>query len=294
METDGLVLSLIFSGLRLATPLLFAALGGLLSERAGVANIALEGFLLIGGFFSAGLSYTLSSTALGLLGGIVAGGIIAALFAFLTIYARGDHIVMGTALNLFVMGCLPILSKTWFGSSGSTPSLKLQMRLNVWWFFVGALVLACLIHFGLKRTRFGLRLRACGENIEASRSLGVSVTKTRFWAVVLSGMIAALGGAFLSIAHGSQFTRGMSAGRGFIALAALILSGWRPIPAILTCLVFGLADAAQILLQSFELPGGGTVPVQFIQMFPYVITLIVLVGLVGRTSAPGAIGKNTD
>jgi simple sugar transport system permease protein len=210
----------------------------------------------------------------------------------MTVIFRGDHIVMGTAFNMLVMGLLPLFCKSLFETPSTTPSLAMDQRLNVWFLFALAIVFAIVIRFVLYRTRWGYHLRASGENIEATKSLGISVRATRFWAVTASGAVAALGGVFLSIAHGSQFARGMSAGRGYIALAALILSSWRPIPVILTCVLFGVADAAQILLQSFPMPWGGTLPVQFIQMFPYLVTLIVLVGLVGRIEAPSAIGKN--
>ncbi|MBN8555002.1 MAG: ABC transporter permease [Deltaproteobacteria bacterium] len=283
---------LLLSGLRLSTPLLFAALGGLLSERAGVANIALEGFLLVGAFSAAAVTYLSGNPWIGLSGALAAGAMIGLIFAMLTVYAKADHIVMGTALNLFVVGALPLFNKIFFGVTGSTPSLELDQRLSVWFLFFVAVALSPLIWFFLHKVPFGYHLRSSGENIEASKSLGISVKRTRLIAVILAGMVTALGGAFLSIAHGSQFSRGMSAGRGFIALAALILAGWRPIPVILTCILFGLADAAQIVLQSYPLPDGSTLPVQWIQMFPYIVTLVVLVGFVGKTEPPQAIAKN--
>lgn len=287
-------IGLVLAGLRLSTPLIFAALGGLLSERSGIANIALEGFLLTGAFFSAAVTASLGSPVLGVVAAVLAGGLVAALFGWLSIYGRGDHIVMGMAVNMLVVGLIPGISKIWFGVSSSTPSLALESRLNVWSFLGVAIVLAFLVRFFLASSRFGLRLRASGENMEASRSLGISVKRIRFYAVVLSGAITAIGGAFLAIAHGSQYSRGMSAGRGFIALAALILAGWRPIPVLLACFVFGLADAAQILFQSFQLSDGRSLPVQWIQMFPYVVTLLVLVVFVGKTSAPRDIGRNAE
>ncbi len=294
MDHDGGLglLAILLSGLRLSTPLIFAALGGLLSEKSGVANIALEGFILIGAFVAGGVTFVCQDPYIGFSAALFAGAAAASVFAFFVLWGRGDHIVMGTGMNLLIMGGLPYASKILFGASGSTPSLSLNLRFSVWWFLFGGLVLACFLHWVLKRTVFGLRLRACGENPEAAQSTGVSIWKVRFMAVMLSGVLAAAAGAFLSIAHGSQYARGMSAGRGFIALAALILAGWRPIPVIFTCLLFGLADAAQIVFQSYRLASGATLPVQFIQMFPYVMTLIVLVVLVGRTSAPKAIGKN--
>lgn len=290
MELD--LLHLLASALRLSIPLWFAAFGGLLCERSGVVNIALEGFLLVGAFTAAAVTIVTGDPYLGLMGAILSGAVIASLFGFLSVTAKADHIVSGVAINFFVLGSLPLISKISFGVSGSTPSIALLDRLPVWVFFATAVLLGPLLWLFLQKTRFGLRLRASGENVQATKSLGISVSRMRFSAVVLSGMVTAVGGAFLSISHGSQFSRGMSAGRGYIALAALILARWKPIPVLLTCFVFGLADAAQILLQSYPLSNGETLPVQWIQMFPYLITVLVLVGIVGKTEAPKAIGKN--
>jgi len=294
------VIELLASTLRLSTPLLFAALGGLLCERSGIATICLEGVMLVSAFTAATVDAYTHDPALSLVVGMMAGALTMALHAFLSITTRADQIVSGVAVNLFAAGITPILTKAFFGSPTNTQSLEVADRFQPWDFGNAlfnqptlvylALALPFFLHFTLYRTRFGLRLLAAGDGPESLLTAGVSFRKVRWKALLLGGAIASLGGTYLSIAHASQFTRDMTAGRGYIALTALIFGKWRPIPTLFACLFFGLADASQIQLQSMEW-NGGTVPVQAIQALPYVVTLLVLVGFVGKSQPPLAIGR---
>lgn len=277
------------SMLRVSTPLLFAALAGLVSERSGVINIALEGLMLIGAFSGAAVAYSTHSPYLGALAALLAGGVFSAVYALFVIRFRANQIVAGTAINMLAAGATPFLCKIFFGSSGATPSLPLAERFNLlpmvfaWVWVVG-------IWLWLKYTPSGLWVRFAGENPEALDSAGVRVNRVRWAAVLLSGVLAGLGGASLSIFLASSFSRNMTAGRGFMALAALIFGKWRPLHAAGACLLFGLADAMQIRLQGVILWGDAPVPVQFIQILPYFLTILVLAGWVGRSRAPRALG----
>mgnify|MGYP001427361380 CR=1 FL=1 len=304
--TELLTISLIFSAIRLATPLIFAALGGLFSERSGVINIALEGLMLTGAFTGAVATYELSNPALGLppsvvpfLGlfcGVAAGALMALIYAMAVIKFEANQVVTGMAINLLMLGLPQLISGAVYDSSGSTPQIAKEFLLFE---FFNRISIASLLAFALipvcwyvlYKTPFGLRLRAVGENPAAADAAGVSVVKLRYTAVVLSGILAAAGGAYLSIGQSSLFTRGMSAGRGFIALAALILAKWKPVPVLLACLFFGFTEALTIQIQgAIKLPSGEDIPVQFIQIIPYVLTIIVLAGFIGLSRAPKALG----
>jgi ABC-type uncharacterized transport system permease subunit len=283
------LVALAASTMRVSLPLIFAALGGLMSERAGVINIALEGGMLLGAFVAAAVTLTTGSPLLGLAAAVAAGSIYGAIYAFFSIEARSNQIVAGTAMNMLAIGLTPLLCKALYGSGGSSPSIPIENRLGMEVIlFAGLLILA--IHFWFYRSASGLWLRFAGEHPQALSAAGVRVRAVRWSAVILSGALAALGGAVLSIALSSSFSRGMSAGRGFIALAALIFGKWKPIPTAFACLLFGLMDAGQIRLQGLVLWGSEPVPVQFIQILPYIFTVLVLAGFVGKSRPPQALG----
>jgi simple sugar transport system permease protein len=294
--TGTFLIILIFSTIRLATPLIFAALGGMFSERAGVINIALEGLMLTGAFVAAVVTYELSNPYIGFLAGIVAGVFIAAIYAVSVIKFEADQVVAGFAINILMLGLPAVISARIYDSAGSTQQIAKEFllpdfynRLSIVSIVSFLLVPACW--YVLYKTPFGLRIRAAGENPAAADAAGVNVLRLRYTAVIISGVLAAAGGAYLSIGQSSLFTRGMTAGRGFIALAALILAKWKPIPVFFACLFFGFTEALAIQFQGVvKLPSGEDIPVQFIQMIPYVLTIIVLAGFIGQSRAPKALG----
>jgi general nucleoside transport system permease protein len=307
-----LTLSLVFSTIRLATPLVWAAIGGLFSERSGVVNIALEGLMLAGAFTAAAVTFYTHSAWVGLGGAVLAAALVALLLAVVCIRFKANEVVAGTGINILFLGLPAVLSGALFLSSGSTPQIpkeellptlaQLLPVLPQWRLLTDvsvmsllALLLVAAASYALYRTPFGLRLRSVGENPEAADAAGVRVHRIRYIAVILSGVLAGAGGAYLSIGQSSLFTRNMTAGRGFIALAALIFGKWRPVPTLLACLLFGFADALTIQMQGVvKLPSGEDVPVQFIQMIPYVVTIVVLAGFIGHSRAPGALGVPYD
>ena len=262
-----------------------AALGGTLSERSGVINIALEGLLLIGAFTSTLGAYFGHGAITGVLGGVAGGAAFGALYALLVVTLRGDQIVCGVALNLLADGLTRFLLKATFDSSSNSP------RVDAWGNVGTRLIaltvgLVALFHVVFYYTPFGLRLRAVGEHPEAAASLGVKPARIRWVALVVAGALAGLGGAWLA-SDQRQFVAGMSNGRGYIALAAMIFGGWRPARAAAACLLFGLAEAMQIALQA----AGVGVPGWAVQMLPYVLTMVTLAGFIGRSRAPRALGR---
>ncbi|PYS80728.1 MAG: sugar ABC transporter permease [Acidobacteria bacterium] len=281
-------LNLLFSTIRLATPLILAALGGMFSERSGVINIALEGLMLAGAFTAASITYYAGSPWVGLFAAILAGACIAMIHAVVCIRYKADQVVSGTAINILLTGAPALLSGAFFLSSGSTPQVP-EQHLIPYTPIVIAFALVPLTWYVLNRTPFGLRLRAVGENPEAADAAGVSVNRMRYTAVLLSGALAGIGGAYLSIGQSSLFTRNMTSGRGFIALAALIFGKWRPVQTMLACLLFGFTEAIAIQLQGVRF-GGEEIPNQFIQIIPYVLTIVVLAGFIGQSRAPRALG----
>jgi simple sugar transport system permease protein len=286
-----LTFALLFSAIRLATPLIFAALGGLFSERSGVINIALEGLMLAGAFTAAVMTYELKNPYLGLLCGAVAGGVLATIYAIACIKFEADQVVAGMAINFLMLGLPALISGAIYDSTGSTPQLDKADQLPGWVAPVLAFLLVPICWYVLYKTPFGLRLRATGENPAAADAAGVNVIRLRYTAVVISGILAATGGAYLSIGQSSLFTRNMTAGRGFIALAALILAKWKPVPVLFACLFFGFMEALTFQIQGVvKLPSGEDIPVQFIQMIPYLLTIIVLAGFIGLSRAPKALG----
>jgi len=304
MITDIINLSLLASMVRLSTPLILAALGGMYSERGGVINIALEGIMLAGAFTAAAVTERTENPWLGLVAAAGAGLLVALIHAVASIEFKADQVVVGTAINILFLGVPALISGAIYASTGSTPSLPRDQTLPDWNIpliekipvlnvivsghkplVYLAFALVPISYYVLFRTRFGLRLRAVGENPEAADTAGVSVARMRYAGVLLSGVLAALGGAYLSIGQNSLFTRNMTAGRGFIALAALILGKWHPVGAFFACLLFGIAEAISIRMQ-----GVVDIPVQWIQIIPYVLTLVVLAGFIGRATPPRAIG----
>lgn len=295
--------TLIASTIRLATPLILAALGGLFSERGGVINIALEGMMLAGAFTAATVTFYTESPWVGVLAATLAGLMVAALHAVATINYRADQVVSGTAINILFLGVPALLSGAFFASTGATPQLPREQTLPDVAIFNSessprlasvfnqkpivylALALVAVTFYVLYHTRFGLRLRAVGENPEAADTAGISVKRMRYAGVLISGALAALGGAYLSIGQSSSYTRGMAGGRGYIALAALIFGKWHPVGALLACIFFGFAEALAIRMQ-----GTVNIPNQFIQMIPYILTIVVLAGLIRRATPPKALG----
>lgn len=281
--------------LRIAVPYLFAAAGGVLAERAGIISLTLEGFML-GGAFSAMLgSYYSGDPWIGVLCGIVGGLALGMVHAVSTIRFKADQVVSGIAINLLAIGLTRYFLKLVFGSSSNSPrvagfsagtsSTALMTGLLHNPLIPIGLLIVPVVAWLLYRTPFGLRVRAVGEHPEAANTLGVSVKHVRYAAVALSGALAALGGAYLSLDQ-HQFTDGMSAGRGFIALAAIIFGRWDPVRAGIACLFFAAAETLQIQLQGMQ-----AIPSQFVQMIPYVLTIIALVGVVGRAVPPAALGR---
>jgi simple sugar transport system permease protein len=288
-ERRAPVIELLESMIRVSTPLLFAALGGLLSERAGVINIALEGMMIVGAFAAAVVAHATHSPWAGAGAAMLAGMALAALYGVFVIRLRANQIVAGTAINMMAAGLAPFISKILFDSTGSTPALAIDERFQsapVW--LAAGLVVA--LHLIFKYTPWGLWIGFAGEHPQALDAAGVRVNRVRWSSVALSGALAGMGGASLSIFLSSSFARNMTAGRGFMALAALIFGKWRPVPAAIACLLFGFADALQIRLQGVVLWGTEPIPVQFIQILPYAVTILVLAGLVGQSRAPRALG----
>src|SRR5918911_580956 len=284
--------ALVVSSIRLATPLVLAALGGMFSERSGVINIALEGLMLAGAFTAATVTHLATANGypapewIGLIAAVVAGILVASLHAVACIRDKADQVVTGTAINILFLGVPALLSGALFDSTGATPQVPKSNLLPVAPIVI-AFALVPLTWYVLNRTPFGLRLRAVGENPEAADTAGVSVGRIRYTAVLLSGALAAIGGAYLSVGQSSLFTRNMTAGRGFIALAALIFGKWRPVQTMLACLLFGFAEAVSIQMQ-------GVIPyvrVEYIQIVPYVLTMVVLAGFIGASRAPKALGQ---
>jgi ABC-type uncharacterized transport system permease subunit len=293
--------TLLASTIRNATPLIFAALGGMFSERSGVVNIGLEGLMLISAFAGV-VGASLSGSALVGLGfGLGAGLVFALIHALMCITFEADQIISGTAINLLALGGTGYLMVLIFGSGGTSPRVNgfkevaipvlsnipligpalFNQSLLVYLMYV----LIPITYFGVFRTPFGLRLRATGEVPEAVDTAGVSVARMRYYGVALSGLLAACGGVYLSMGILSAFTENMTGGRGFIALAALIFGRWNPIGAAAAALLFGFGLAV-----TFQVPQEA-IPIEFIQMLPYVLTIVALAGFGGRAIAPAAIGK---
>jgi ABC-type uncharacterized transport system permease subunit len=304
------------STVRLAVPLILACLAGLFSERAGIVDIGLEGKLLAGAFAAASMSAVTGSAWLGLFAGVGAALVFSGIHGLASINFKGNQAISGVALNFLAAGLTTFLGQSWFKRGGYTPQLSGDQRFGpitlpfanelrevpvigqIYWELISghniityfAFLAVPATAWILFRTRFGLRLRAVGENPKAIDTAGISVTLLRYQALIITAVLVGVGGAYLSIAQSAGFNNNMSAGRGYIALAALIFAKWRPGPALLVCLMFGFLDAFQFRIQGQSFPLIGEVPVQAIQALPYILTVILLAGFVGRAVAPKSVG----
>jgi simple sugar transport system permease protein len=290
-----ILLAFLAQTLRIAIPYLFAASGGVISERAGLIGLGLEGYMLSGAFCGAVASYYSGSPWFGLLGAMAGGVAMALLYAVTAIRFRADQVVVGIAINLLVIGLTRFFLRLAFHSSSNSPRVPgfgaeqsgtgfgaLATNPLIWLGIVAVAAMAWLLY----RTAFGLRVRAAGEHPAAAISVGIRVDRIRYIAAALSGALASLGGAYLALDQ-HQFSAEMTAGRGFIALAATIFGRWDPVRAALACLLFAAAETLQIQLQGTQL-----IPSQFVEMIPYALTIIALAGVVGRAVPPAALGKS--
>jgi simple sugar transport system permease protein len=314
MDELVIVISMIGATLRVATPLVLAALGGLYAERSGVVDIGLEGKMLGAAFAAAAVAAVSGSALVGLVAAVAVSVALALIHAYASVTHNGNQVVSGMAINIMVAGLAPTLGVAWFHQGGQTPMLKDDARfapvvlpysrdladvpllgplyaevisghnLLVYLAIAAVPTTAWLVF----RTRFGLHLRAVGENPHAVDTAGVSVAWLRYRAMILCGVLCGIAGAYLSTAHSAAFVRDMTAGKGYLALAALIFGKWMPWPTFLACLLFAFTDALQVRLQGVNLPLVGVVPVQFIQAIPYFLTVLLLAGFVGKAAAPRA------
>ena len=279
--------------LRITIPYLLPSVGASFSERGGVINIALEGILLFGAFFTTVGTYYTNSLLIGALCGVSAGIFLALIHSITVITFRANQIVSGIALNLLALGATKYFCKLIFNSSSNSERIIGLETFHIPFlssipvldnpFILLSIIILIISHIAINKTKFGLRLRAVGENPEAADSLGISVQQIRYYGVLISGLLGGLGGAWLAFNQHS-FTDGMSAGRGYIALAAMIVGKWRPLGAALACLIFGFAESLTLQFQE------SAIPTQFIQMIPYVVTIIVLAGFIGKSTPPAADG----
>ena len=317
---EALIATMLASTLRVSTPLILCALAGLLSERAGVVDIGLEGKMLFAAFIAGASGAAFGSTLLAVFLAMLTAIALAWMHGLACVSHKGDQVVSGVAINIIASGMTMVLGIAWFAQGGQTPAVSTEVRIqplfpqfaesvktipiigkvigegllshNFLVYLTLALVPA--VWWLLFRTRFGLRLRAVGENPQMVDAAGVSVTRLRYTALTLNGMLCGLAGSYLVLALSANFSHNMTAGRGFMALAALIFGRWHPVLALWACLLFGFLDAAAIRLQGVKLPaylGAGEVPVQAIQALPYVLTVILLAGFIGSAVAPKALGK---
>ena len=316
MEALDAILPVLAATLRLAVPLLLAALAGLFSERAGIVDVGLEGKMLVAAFAAGAVAAVTGQALPGLLAGVAASCVLGLVHAYASVTLGGSQVVSGMAINIVASGLTATLALSWFHIGGQTPPLSAAARFmplvlpgtaaladvpvlgRTWATILGGQTLPAYLAYALvpasawvlAGTRFGLRLRACGEHPAAVEAAGISVVRMRYAAVGIASVLCGVAGTAIATAQGAGFARDMVAGRGFIALAALILGGWRPWPVLLACLLFGGLDAVAIRLQGVVLPGIGAFPVQAVQALPYVLTVVLLAGFVGRTTPPPASG----
>ena len=314
---DLLIGTLVASTLRVSVPLILCALAGVLSERSGVIDLGLEGKMLAAAFATASVGALTGSLALALAAAVAVGLALSMLHGYACVTHGGDQVVLGVAVTMIAGGLTVVLGIAWFGLGGQTPPLADAVRLKPLFtgvaaalaqlpvlgptlalalfghnaFVYGALLAVAGVWWLLYRTRFGLRLRAAGENPHMVDAAGVSVKALRFGALALNGAFCALAGSYLVLAMNPSFIPHMTAGRGFMALAAMIFGKWHPVGALWACLLFGFLDAVSIRLQGVPLPVVGQVPVQAIQALPYVLTVVLLAGFIGRAVAPKALGR---
>jgi simple sugar transport system permease protein len=318
---DVLIGTVVGSTLRVSVPLILCALAGVLSERSGVIDLGLEGKMLMTAFATASVGVVTGSLPLALAAAVAVGVALSMLHGFACVSHRGDQVVLGMAITMTAAGLTVVLGIAWFAQGGQTPPVPEGVRLTRWFLGAGeavaqvpvvgralslaffghnALVYLSLALVGgvwwlLNGTRFGLRLMATGENPAMVDAAGVSVKVLRYQALALNGVLSALAGAYLVLAQNPSFIPNMAAGRGYMALSALIFGKWRPVGALWACLLFGFLDAVSIRLQGVDLPpsffGGGAVPVQAIQALPYILTVVLLAGFIGHAVAPAALGR---
>ncbi|MCY0902288.1 MAG: ABC transporter permease [Firmicutes bacterium] len=288
------------STLAMATPLALPALGGTFSERTGVVNIAMEGNMLVGAFFGVMIAAATHSSWLGLLAGALAGGILSLSLAWAAIRLQADQVVVGMAVNLFAAGITAFLFNTIYGPNGTPPNTPFLPTVTIPGLyqipFIGPilgqqnvlvyimLLLVVVSHYVLFHTTLGLRMRAVGEHPEASDTVGINVARLRYLGVFLGGLLAGLGGVFLSIGLLNSFDVGMTDGRGYIALAAMIFGKWTPLGSLGAALLFGFATALSFALQGIGISSN------LVAMLPYALTIIALTGLIGRSRPPAADG----
>jgi simple sugar transport system permease protein len=316
---EALIGSMLASTLRVATPLTLCALAGVICERAGVIDLGLEGKMLMTAFAAASVGVVSGSLVLALLAAMAVGVALSMIHGYACVSHRGDQVVTGVALTMTAAGLTVVLALAWFNQGGQTPSLPDSVRLDKLFLQAGqavaqlpvvgpilsgalfghnglvyvALALVGGVWWLLYRTRFGLRLRAAGENPAMVDAAGVSIKALRYQALALNGVLCSLAGAYLVLALNPAFMPHMTAGRGYMALAAMIFGKWHPVGALLACLLFGFLEALSFRLQGAVLPeflGGGAVPVQAIQALPYVLTVVLLAGFIGKSVAPKALG----
>ena len=316
MDFYHTIIAILESTIRVSVPLIFAALAGLFTERAGVFDIGLEGKMLGAAFAAGAVAAVTGSVVMGLSAAILISVLLSLVHGYASITQRGSQIVSGVAINFVVAGSTVILGEAWFRQGGRTPALSGDARFQTITFpfadtirevpilgpiyadllsghFILTYVAFLLVPFSwwiLYRTRFGLRLRAVGENPSAVDTAGISVIWLRYRAVICCGILCGFAGAYLSLAMSAGFVKGMTAGKGYIALAALIFAKWRPVNIMFACLLFGFLDALAIRLQGNPLPLIGQVPVQLMQALPYILTVILLAGFIGKAIPPKAGG----
>ena len=295
--SDFISVGLFAAAIRLATPIIYAGLGGMFSERVGIVNIGLEGTMLISAFAGVVTSYYTGNPWIGVLVSIITGGLVSLILAVLTIRYAGDQIVCGTGINILALGFTSYMTQIIWGNRGASDGVQgisdiaipivkdIPVIGPIFGTHSPLVYLMPLVvyasYYVLFRTPFGLRIRAVGEHPVAAETAGVDVIKIKYTGVIISGLLAGLGGAFLSLSHLNLFTRGMTGGRGFIAMAAMIFGKWMPFGILGSGLLFGFADALQIRLQSL-----GILPPQIILMIPYLLTIAILAGVVGKAVAP--------
>ena len=303
--------------LRVATPLILCAMAGLFSERSGIIDISLEGKMLMAAFAAGTLAALSGSAIVGLAGAILVSVMFSLIHGFACITHKGNQVISGLAINILASGLTVTLGIAIFAKGGQTPMLSREARFSslelpfaesagaipfigpiykeiisghnilVW----SALIAVWITSYIIFKTAFGLRLRAVGEKPEAVDTAGISVSGLRYRAVIIAGILCGIAGAYLSIAHGAGFGREMTAGKGYIALAALVFGNWRPVPALAACLMFGFLDAVAARLQGVEVPVIGQIPTDLILVLPYVLTVVLLAGFIGKATPPHAIGR---
>ena len=303
--------------LRVATPLILCAMAGLFSERSGIIDISLEGKMLMASFAAGTLAALTGSAIVGLAGAILVSVMFSLIHGFACITHKGNQVISGLAINILASGLTVTLGIAIFAKGGQTPMLSREARFSSIELpfaeaagtipFIGpiykeiisghnilvwcALIAVWITSYIIFKTAFGLRLRAVGEKPEAVDTAGISVSGLRYRAVIIAGILCGIAGAYLSIAHGAGFGREMTAGKGYIALAALIFGNWRPVPALAACLMFGFLDAVAARLQGVEVPVIGQIPTDLILVLPYLLTVVLLAGFIGKATPPHAIGR---